>query len=162
MRAAATDSSSQALIATAAMTCNLCFDAGPLKRFFVDLPQPRYVGPGYTSASPRIAWVMINPGAGQADVRNQSLRDCPIAFREGRLTLNDVYAEQRRHMPYWNSLMPFIEAHGLDPDSIAIVNVAWCASEGKKYPEIMLDRCWRRHTAAWLTALGPGVVILSG
>jgi len=56
----------------------------------------------------------------------------------------------------------FLEQHGLDVDSIAPVNIAWCATEDNKYPKWMLSRCWNCHTASWLMALSPDIVIPSG
>lgn len=162
MDTATPDPTRLASIAAEAMTCNACFEAGTLTRSYVDLPQPRYVGPGYAGSRPRIAWVMINPGAGQANQRDQSWRNALIAFRQGVTELGDVFAEQRQHMPHWNDLIPFIERHGLDVDNLAVVNVAWCASAGNKYPRAMLRQCWTRHTAAWLRSLAPEVAILSG
>jgi hypothetical protein len=105
---------------------------------------------------------MINPGAGQANQRDQNWRNALMAFRQGVSDLGDVFAEQRQHMPHWNDLIPFIERHGLDVDNLAVVNVAWCASAGNKYPKAMLRQCWTRHTAAWLRCLAPDIAILSG
>ena len=156
------DSEGLGSVATTAMDCNACFNDGALRRSYVDLPQPRFVGPGYANSSPRIAWVMINPGAGTADPRNTSWLAVLRKFRTREASLDEVFAEQRRHMPYWNRLMGFIELHGLATDDLALINVAWCASEGDNYPEAMLDECWRRHTRGWIELLQPDVVILSG
>ena len=144
------------------MRCNACFEAGEVKRSFVDLPQPRYIGPRYAASSPRIAWLMINPGEGEEDPDNRSWRAVLTQYRGGEATLEEVFQVQRRFMPTWNELMPFIAKHGLSVDRLALVNVAWCATVKNKYPGSMLTRCWTMHTAGWLKELAPEVVILSG
>ena len=149
-------------LAQTAMRCNACFDDGKLLRSFVDLPQPRYIGPAYWTSSPRIAWVMINPGAGCDTPRERSWRGSLVNYRDGTGSLQAVFDEQRKHMPSWNDMLPFIARHGLDVDALALVNVAWCASAGNKYPVRMLDTCWDRHSDPWLQDLAPAVVILSG
>jgi hypothetical protein len=150
-------------IAFEAMHCDACL-ARPreLSRSFVELPQPRYVGPKYASSSPRIAWLMINPGAGSVDSANRRWLRVLRQYREGGASLTQVFAEQREHMPYWSGLMPFIAKHGLSVDRLALVNVAWCATVGNQHPAKMLARCWDRHTAKWVAELAPQVVILSG
>lgn len=150
-------------LALQAVRCNACFlQDGALRRSFVDLPQPRYVGPDYAESEPRIAWLMINPGAGQPDQANRSWRAVLLNYQHGRAGLDDVFREQRRHMPAWNDLIPFVAKHGLSVDRLALVNVAWCATAGNSYPRHMLRRCWDAHTARWLAAVKPDVVILSG
>jgi hypothetical protein len=149
-------------IAIGAIRCNACFETGQLTRSYVDLPQPRYIGPGYINAHPKIAWVMINPGAGSANPGNQSWHSVLMAYCDGEASLDDVFAEQRRHFRAWNKLLPFLDQHGLDVDSIALVNIAWCASKNNEYPKEMLLHCWDRHTSSWLAALAPDIVILSG
>lgn len=65
-------------------------------------------------------------------------------------------------MPNWNDLMPFLAWHGLRVDRLALVNVAWCATDKDQYPRTMLHRCWEMHTAGWLREVNPELVILSG
>lgn len=151
-------------MARRSVECGRCFECGKLKRSFVDLPQPRYVGPRYWSAALRTAFVMINPGAGVADWRNDEWKGHLHRFRTGDESLGDVFTAQRRHMPNWvgNKLIPFLELHGLDVECIALVNIAWCATEENKYPKWMLKQCFASHTQGWLTTLAPKVVILSG
>jgi len=149
-------------LASEATRCDACFGPGQLKRSFVDVPQPRYIGPKYATSAPRMCWLMINPGAGDADASNRSWRSVLVEFRQGNSTLAAVFQEQRRHMPTWNSLMPFIAKHGLSVDRLALVNVAWCATQGNRYPRDMLERCFDKHTSGWLIVLDPEVLVLSG
>ncbi len=149
-------------IAMGAIRCNACFETGHLTRSYVDLAQPRYLGPGYVNADPKMAWVMINPGAGSGNSADQSWRSVLMAYRDGEASLDDVLTEHRGHLSSWNNLLSFLDKHGLDVDSIALVNIAWCASKGNKYPKKMLSRCWDRHTSSWLAALAPDIVYLSG
>ena len=59
-----------------------------------------------------------------------------VAYRDGRATLAEVFKEQRRHMPAWNDLMPFLAKHGLSVDRLAMINVAWCATAGDDVRDI--------------------------
>jgi len=47
---------------------------------------------------------------------------------------------------------------GLTLSRIAMANVAWCATDGNRYPPGMLRRCFSRHTAELLQALRPDVM----
>jgi hypothetical protein len=121
------------------MGCNACFAPGThvtaqngekLSRSFVDLPQPRYIGPRYRTSSPRIAWVMINPGAGKAKAtdrekrRDSKLRYALETYRRGGMPLQAVFDVQREQLRSWGSMLSFIEHHGLDVDELALINVA--------------------------------------
>jgi len=149
-------------IASSAIRCNACFENGQLTRPYVDLAQPRYIGPAYVDGHPKIAWIMINPGAGSANPADQSWRSVLMDYRNEEASLDDVFTEQRKHIPAWRSLLSFLGQHGLDVDSIALLNIAWCASKDNKYPKEMLSRCWDRHTSLWLAELAADIVILSG
>ena len=147
-----------------AVSCSVCFDGGSLRRSFVDLPQPRYVGPGYWDSGWKVAFLMLNPGAGTAEPRNCEWRAPLHKFRREEASLTKVFEVQRRHMPYWSGgrLIRFVQAHGLDMDELALVNMAWCATKDNKYPSRMLSTCLANHTLEWLRVLAPNTIILSG
>ena len=151
-------------LAKEAVICSACFGDGALHRTYVDLPQPRYIGPGYWSAPKRIAFIMLNPGAGKADWRNTEWKQHIERFKNSEESLQEVFSGQRKHMPHWSGgkLISFIELHGLNVDDLAIVNIAWCATQENKYPKWMLKQCFNLHTAAWLENLKPNTLILSG
>lgn len=151
-------------LAHSAVACHACFSDGRLHRSFVDLAQPRYIGPGYRSASQKIAFVMLNPGAGQDDWRNTEWKEHIYRFRDEGASLESVFSGQRRHMPFWagGKLISFVRAHGLDVDNLALVNIAWCATKENKYPVWMLKQCFTLHTMRWLSCLAADVIILSG
>lgn len=151
-------------LAKSAVACDKCFDGRGLVRSFVDTAQPRYVGKGYWTSSSRVAFVMLNPAAGKADWRNEDWRTALRNYKNRACSLQSVFDAQRRHMPFWSSgkLIKFLRLHGLDVDSTALVNIAWCATDGNEYPPWMLSECLNTHTNTWLKKLAPNVVLLSG
>ncbi|MCX7144014.1 MAG: RseA family anti-sigma factor [Proteobacteria bacterium] len=146
-----------------AVRCNACFESGQLKRPYVNIAQPRYIGPGYWKAKKRIALAMLNPGAGEANAYDQEALKLIRAFRDGA-PLAPVLEQAREAIPIWagGRYFEFVKALGLDLDEIALLNIAWCATAGNKYPDEMLDACWQRHTAPLLNAILPNVIVLSG
>ena len=151
-------------IAFKAVHCRECFSDGKLRSSYVDIAQPRYIGPGYWKSSQKVAFVMLNPGAGKDDWRNVDWKNHIYGFRDGIESIHDIFSAQRRHMPYWGGgkLISFIKLHGLDVDDLALVNIAWCATKENKYPVWMLKQCFKLHTYDWLAEIRPQVVILSG
>jgi hypothetical protein len=146
-----------------ATRCRFCFDSNLVRPAYIDIAQPRYVGPGYWTAKCRVVVVMLNPGQGSANAADQEARQLMYAFRDGA-PLASVLDQQRVAMPKWGraKYAPFIADLGLDLDSIATANVAMCATEDNKYPVEVLNECWKRHTAPLLHALSPHVVVLCG
>lgn len=153
-----------------ALHCRVCFDADPeLRAPIVDLAQPRWIGPRYWDAKPRIAFVLTNPGAGGSshEVENRMARELLVGFRDGVRTFADVLKHQGGHMPAWGKtagkfLNFYTTGLGLALDDIAFHNIALCATEGNDYPTSMLRRCFEAHSGGILRQLNPEVVILSG
>ena len=158
------DDSTLVQLSEVAVKCEKCFEDGRVARSFVNRAQPRYIGKEYWASDRRVAFLMLNPGAGRADWRNEDWKRTLAEFRNGSKTLQQVFDAQRRHMPFWNSgkLIRFVSAHGLDVDSLALVNVAWCSTKKNKYPAWMLRNCMERFTGNWLRAIAPDIVVLSG
>ena len=56
----------------------------------------------------------------------------------------------------------YIEGLGLRLDEIAFANIAWCATSGNRYPQLMLTECFDRFTRRLIELLSPTHVLLSG
>lgn len=156
-------------IARSAVRCNACFEPGRLTRPILSLAQPRWIGSKYGAAPFKVAIVGLNPGAGSAahDAANQEALGLIRAFGESGAGLEAVLEHQRRDMPMWGRPVGryvrfYFEGLGLDLDEVALLNIAWCASKGDKYPKWMLSTCFHAHTVPLLEALAPDVVLLSG
>lgn len=156
-------------VARCAIQCDLCFsdpDLG-LSRPTVDLPQPRWVGPRYWNSEQRVLLLLLNPGSGDgyAGGANRKFKGLLHAYKQGEGTLDAVLEHQREDMPEWGRgrfLRFYLNGLGLDLDSVAFANMAWCATSGNRYPPKMLSRCFEQHTSKLLKVLAPDLVILSG
>jgi hypothetical protein len=152
------------------MTCTACFEpASGLHLPLVDLPQPRWVGPGYDGSSPRVLVVMLNPGQGDEPqaAQNQSLKTLLHNYKNRESTYEEVLHFQREHMAIWGRPQgKFIRFYtfglGVKLDDLSFLNIALCATKENKYPSSMLRRCFARHTQAIAVALRPQIVLLSG
>lgn len=148
-----------------AVTCRVCFSKHGLRSAYVDLAQPRWVGPQYWSADPRIVILMLNPGEGKLREENKFFRKILWQFKERQAKLCDVFNYQKADMPNWGRgkfWAFYVEGLGLPIDEIAFANVAWCATKGNEYPRRMLQECFKRHTFGLLKFLKPHAVLLSG
>jgi hypothetical protein len=152
-----------------AMWCDHCFEGGKLARTgSVTVPQPRPVPDGYWTSSPKTVLVLPNPNSGAAapdvagndvfDVLLHAYRDggpyCPVAkhiyqgLKEGnwfRGTFKELY----------------IKGLGLNLDTLALANIAWCATR-KEDEKHLWEACFERHTGPLLHELNPDVVLLGG
>jgi hypothetical protein len=153
-----------------ALRCRVCFakETG-LKAPIIDVAQPRWVGARYWDARPRIAFVMLNPGAGDAskDIGNRDAQKFLLGFRDGDATFADVLAFQWQHMKTWGRpagrfLRFYISDLNLKLDDVAFLNIALCATLGNRYPCWMLDRCFDDHSSKILQRLNPDLVVLCG
>jgi hypothetical protein len=111
---------------------------------------------------------MLNPGGGTSysSLTNQRLTAVLDGFGKGQVAMREVFEQQELDMPNWGrkgQFLPFYtKGLGLELESIAFGNIAWCATQGDKYPGPMLDRCFERHTSVLLQTLAPNTVLLSG
>jgi hypothetical protein len=151
-----------------ATTCRVCFDHGTITAPTIDIAQPRWIGNGYWTSSPRVCVVMLNPGAGgdhNADA-NRQMHAVLQRFRSGETGLDAVFRFQRDDFANWGNppgrFLNFFRTFGLDIDGIALANIAWCATTGNRYPRWMLDKCMQRFTGRLIEQLRPDVVMLSG
>lgn len=153
-----------------AMDCAACFGAGSeLHLPTIDVPQPRWVGPAYHAAKPRVLVVMLNPGQGDGPQLDQNLqfRDLLHRYKRHATSFADVLEFQRQHMQVWGRpqgrfLRFYTTALGLELEALSFLNIALCATSENKYPRAMLSRCFEAHTAAVALALQPDVILLSG
>jgi hypothetical protein len=152
-------------LARTATRCRECFIDGRVRAPYIDVAQPRWVGPQYWDSRPRIAILMINPGSspkGSASARSYLPR--LRAFRDGRVPLDDLFGIQRKNIEAgWRRFRQFfLDDLELKLDELAFANVAWCATAENKYPRWMLDHCFSKHTGPLLQLLRPSIVLASG
>jgi len=148
-----------------AVACDHCFQHKFATQSFVDVAQPRYVGPRYWRESRRRLFLFMNPGEGHASVEDREMRAALHAFHAGSLALDSIFSGQRSYMGQWGrngKFMDFFNAIKVPLDSIAMLNVAWCAVKGDKPPAPMLGACWSRFTRRTITALAPTQIIACG
>jgi hypothetical protein len=156
------------LLCRDAMRCNTCFADGTLARSGpVTVPQPRPVPDGYWRASPKIALVLANPNSGDAprDVAGNVVFDRLLrAYRDG-----GPYRPVAEHIHQglltdwfggtFNEL--YLQGFGLDLDTLALANIAWCATR-QENESWLWEPCFERHTGPLLHHLDPDVALLCG
>ena len=150
-------------LARNAMPCNACFNNGDLKRAGIGMPQPFTVGRGYKPGG--IAVLSINPGASSDGGDKEARLHALTRFAAGNdSALTDYWAALAADASrFWNPrYLTRLNNLGLEIDSIAVGNIALCATDGNKYPAWVLKQCWRLHTEQMLTGLQPGSVVLMG
>jgi hypothetical protein len=151
-------------ICAEAVGCDRCFPKTGVTRASVDLAQPRYVGPSYWTAIERRLFLMINPGAGNGSSSDQAMRREIISYRMQELRLDQLFERQRQRISEWGrgKFLAFVQDMGSSLDDIALLNIAWCATRGNKYPSGMLQTCFAGHTRRALEALRPTMIIACG
>jgi len=150
-----------------AMRCRSCFESGWVRPATIDIAQPRWIGPKYWESKNRVSVLLINPGAGAkyASKRNERDREMLHEALKDTSRLYDYLELQRQDLPKWGRgrfWKFFVEGVGLDPDAIAFANIAWCATEGDRYPRKMRDQCFEQFTARYLQLLAPEIILLCG
>ena len=126
-----------------AASCSECFSEGWVKRPFIGIAQPRWVGPKYWESTCRVVVLMLNPGQGKANERARESKRLLQGLRDGVVGIDDIFKFQKEGMKLWGKpkgrfLDYYCGKLGLDLDEIAFANVAWCATEGNNYQ----GRCW--------------------
>jgi len=152
------------------MRCHKCFEQQLVEASFIDIAQPRWIGPNYFSAVMRIALVLLNPGAGNTPKKMKS--DEPFLqllydYRNGKIGLANFFSFQRQHMLNWGTpagrfVRFYIHGMGLELNSIALANIAWCANLRNKWPRTILSQCFQLHTIKLLQIINPNIIVLSG
>lgn len=150
-----------------AVKCRECFLLGEVQAPFIDVAQPRSIGPRYWTSSPRVVVLMLNPGQSGADDGARRFLTNIRLFRSGRMDIREIFEGQREVMRLWGNppgrfCAFYIDRLGLSLDEIAFANVAWCGTEENRYPKAMLRRCFEAHTGPLLKLLSPDIVIASG
>lgn len=110
---------------------------------------------------------MLNPGSGNFRNDAAAVETLRILtdYRERRKSLKDVFDAQYKDMPSWGRgrfLAFFQNSLGLDLQSLAFMNLAWCATNDNSYPDAMLNSCFEKYGYMLLRNLAPDVVILCG
>lgn len=150
-----------------AISCRSCFQELKLPPAAIDIAQPRWVGPQYWSSPKKIVAIMLNPGSGnfRNDASTQETLQVLHEYKNHKMTLADVFQSQFKDMPAWGRgrfLSFFQSSLGLNLDTIAFMNLAWCATANNSYPKQMLSCCFERHGLKLLKKLSPDVVLLCG
>lgn len=153
--------------ARAATGCRECFTRREVSAPYINVAQPRWVGPKYWESPFRVAILMLNPGHSRRDSGATEFLRLIQEFREGTRQLGKILEGQRESMESWGNPPGrftgfYIDGLGLDFDDIAFANIAWCATASNRYPGTMLDRCFESHTGPLLKILHPAVVLASG
>lgn len=154
-----------------AVGCNHCFETiSSLERVPLGLPKPRWIGSRYGDACPRVVIVLLNPGDGTRlgeEWNRRERKHFDAFFDNGDYDQVRDYFRIRRgeELNRMTSAKPvfswYESVFGLVFEEIAQINMAWCASKGNMYQQ-MLQPCFERHTRRLLQALEPHVVLLSG
>jgi hypothetical protein len=151
-------------ICRAAVGCSECFkDGSRLRRGFIDVAQPRFIGTGYWTSAQRILVLMINPGKGRDDEDHRLGAVRIREFGSGQDVLAEIFQRQRDGLHKWGKFMSFCSGSlGLKVDGLALANVAWCSTNGNDYPPWMLNECFNRHTERLVRLLSPDEILLGG
>jgi hypothetical protein len=145
-------------LARAATKCRECFVVGEVTDPYIDVAQPTWVGPKYWDSPFRVTILMINPGQTDNTPRAKTLLLQIHNFRDGEIKLRTILDKHFKGMEGRFADF-YIKGLGLDWDTVAFANVAWCATKNNDYPRTMLDRCFERHTERLLEILRPNVVL---
>jgi len=147
----------------ACIKCTTATDRNLLRDAVENVPQPGYVGAGYSKA--RVLLVGQNPGTPKArEAINRpyiaalcALRDEPTQERYSELAkrLRDI-------IPQWPITTNYFP-RDLSLEDIAYCNVIRCRTANDKKPtEYLADQCVGEHFVRWLRHLAPNVVVFIG
>jgi hypothetical protein len=152
------------------MECHECFDQDLAESAFIDVAQPRWIGPRYFDASMKMMIISLNPGTGNTTEKqqsNSSFRQILYDYKDGTKARQCLFAFEKEHIPRWGTPLGrfakfYIDGIGLILDNIALANIAWCAAKGNKCGGRMLSKCFDLHTSKLIAAICPDIAILSG
>jgi hypothetical protein len=86
-------------LARAATRCRECFTLGEVKAPYIDVAQPRWVGPKYWTCHFRVVILMCNPGQSQDNSAwAKKVRRLIHEFREGTANIRTILKSQREAM----------------------------------------------------------------
>jgi hypothetical protein len=152
----------------AAVRCRLCVDRGWIQRPVIDAGQPRSVGPRFFESQRKVLIALINPGTGKGrtDSLHQRFPAMLSAFADGQIGIEVINKWLLEDLSNWGTppgrFTKYLAAVGLDPQDIAIANIALCANDGNDQPRERFEECFPRHTARLLQLLSPHLVLLMG
>ncbi|MCZ6817606.1 MAG: hypothetical protein O7F76_13045, partial [Planctomycetota bacterium] len=128
-----------------------------------DVALAPWVGPRYSTATPRVAVMMLNPG--HAAARHKIARkDFGRQFRNGEINYEEYNLKLGPLVREWGfgAVVRWLQAVKLEPEAVAFLNVALCAVANDDYFPELFETCFKRHTRNSLAALRPDVVLLCG
>jgi hypothetical protein len=122
-----------------------------------------WVGPHYSTATPRVVVMMLNPGHAAAP-HKLTRRDLGLRLRNGEITYEEYNKRLTPLVPKWGfgGVVRWLRALKLEPESITFLNVALCAVANDKYFPKLFETCFNRHTRNFVATLEPDVVLLCG
>ena len=117
-------------IAKHAVGCDYCFGNLGVEHAQISIAQPRWCGPNYQRAIPKVAVVVTNPAGGRirSAAIHQHLQLLLEKFCDGGVTFCEVFDGQRDDLENFGRrrFKPFIEQGlGFDLNDIALLNIAW-------------------------------------
>jgi hypothetical protein len=122
-----------------------------------------WVGPRYSTATPRVAVMMLNPGHAAAPHKLKR-RDFGHQLRNGAITYEEYNQRLTPLVQEWGfgGIVRWLKAISLEPETIAFLNMALCAVADDRYFPELFRTCFDRHTHDLLATLHPDVVLLGG
>lgn len=150
-------------LARAAVSCSSCFTDGRLSRAGIGMAQPFSIGAKYRPGG--VAVVGINPGGAKDGGYKEARKQALDRFAGGDDSALTAYWEALATdvERFWNpKYLARLRRLELPLDSLAVGNIALCATAHNKYPKSMLQNCWSRHSSQMIETLNPAIVILMG
>ncbi len=128
-----------------------------------DVPFLPWVGPRYSTATPRVMVMMLNPGHAAAQ-HKLIRRDLGHQLRSGEITYEEYNTALTPLVPKWGfgGVVRWLEALKLEPETISFLNMALCAVANDDYFSKLFETCFERHTRNLVVTLEPHVVLLCG
>jgi hypothetical protein len=127
------------------------------------MAQPFSIGAKYRPGG--VAVVGINPGGARDGGYKEARKQALDRFAGGDDSALTAYwaALATDAESFWNpKYLARLRRLQLAVDSIAVGNIALCATAHNKYPKSMLRNCWSRHSSQMIETLSPGTIILMG
>lgn len=122
-----------------------------------------WVGAHYSTSTPRVVVMMLNPGHAAAP-HKLIRRDLGHQLRNGDITYEEYNTKLTPFVPKWGfgGVVRWLRAINLEPETVTFLNVALCAVANDKYFLKLFETCFERHTRNLVATLEPDVVLLCG
>lgn len=147
-----------------AVACSYCFRAGRALEWGRIPERPAHrpddvalapcVGPHYSTATPRVVVMMLNPGHAPAPHKitrkelGRQIRNAEITYEEYNVKLALLVREWG-----FGAVVRWLRTIKLEPKTIAVLNVVLCAVANDAYFPKLFEACFKRHTRSLVGAL---------